>query len=146
MQAVTDDLNRTPTPVDSIAERFQEKSIELSPMWGTYVGSAERQDQLDDFSPTGLAERNALLRDTLAALDGATAQDDVDKVTIDAMRERLGLETEMYDALVEHSSLNVIASPLQNIRDIFDLMPTDTPEQIATIGRRMRAIPAALDQ
>jgi uncharacterized protein (DUF885 family) len=143
---VTDDLTRTPTAADSIAERFHEKSIELSPTLGTYIGSTERQDQFDDFSPAGLAERDALLRETLAALEGVTAEDDVDKVTIDAMRERLGLEVEMYDALLTHSSLNVIASPLQEIRDIFDLMPTGTPEQIATIGRRMRAVPQALDQ
>ncbi|WP_414655742.1 DUF885 domain-containing protein [Flexivirga sp.] len=146
VQAVTDDLARTPTAVDSIAERFHEKSIELSPMWGTYIGSTERQDELDDFSPAGLAERNALLRETLAALDGVTAEDDVDKVTIDAMRERLGLDVERYDAHLDHSALNVIASPLQDVRDTFDLMPTDTPEQIATVGRRMRAIPEALDQ
>ncbi|RNI22133.1 DUF885 domain-containing protein [Flexivirga caeni] len=143
---MTDDLTRTPTPVDSIAERFHEKSIELSPISGTYIGSPDRQDELDDLSPAGLAERHDLVRETLGALDGVTAQDDVDKVTLDAMRERLGLEIESYDALLPHSSLNVIASPLQEVRDVFDLMPTDTPEQIATIGRRMRAIPRALDQ
>lgn len=146
VQAVTDDLARTPTAVDSIAEHFHEKSIDLSPMWGTYIGSPDRQDELDDFSPAGLAEGNASLRETLAALDGVTAQDDVDKVTIDAMRERLGLDVERYDALLEHGALNVIASPLQDVRNIFDLMPTDTADQIATIGRRMRAMPKALDQ
>ncbi|WP_425484784.1 DUF885 domain-containing protein [Flexivirga oryzae] len=143
---VTDDLNRTPTSVDSIAETFHEKSIDLSPMWGTYIGSSERQDELDDFSPAGLAERNTLLRETLAALDDATVQDDVDKVTVDAMRERLGLEVETYDAFLQHAALNVIASPLQDVRDTFDLMPADTSDQIATVGRRMRAIPQALDQ
>lgn len=144
--AVTDDLTRTPTAVDTIAERFHEQSLALSPMWGTYLGSTERQDELDDFSPGGLAEHNTLVRETLAALGNVTPQDDVDKVTIDAMRERLGLDVETYDALLEHSALNVIASPLQGVRDIFDLMPTDTSDRIATIGRRMRAIPQALDQ
>ncbi|GAB3499756.1 DUF885 domain-containing protein [Flexivirga lutea] len=146
MQHVTDDLARTPTPVDAIADALHEQSLALSPMWGTYIGAGERQDELDDFSPDGLAARNRLHRETLQALDGVRAADDVDKVTIDAMRERLGLDIETYDAGLEHASLNVIASPLQDIRDIFDLMPTDTPEQIDTIGRRMRAVPRALDQ
>ncbi|WP_446665315.1 DUF885 domain-containing protein [Flexivirga sp. B27] len=143
---VTDDLARKPTPVDAIAEDFHDKSLRLSPMLGTYIGSGERQDELDDFSPAGLAAANALTRETLAALEQATPEDDVDKVTIDAMRERLGLDAEMYDAHLQHGALNVIASPLQDIRDVFDLMPTDTPDQIDTIGRRMTAVPTALDQ
>ncbi|GGB38621.1 hypothetical protein GCM10011492_31730 [Flexivirga endophytica] len=143
---MTDDLARTPTPVDAIANGFHEKALALSPMWGTYLGSPDRQDELDDFSPAGLARTHQLHRETLQALDGVTAADDVDKVTVDAMRERLGLDVELYDAHLQHASLNVIASPLQDIRDIFDLMPTDTAEQIDTIGRRMRAVPRALDQ
>ena len=145
VRLVTNDTTRTPTAVDEIADTYHREALALSPMTGTYLGSTERQDELDDFSPAGLAERNELVRRTLAAIGDATAADDVDKVTIDAMTERLGLDAAGYDAGIQHASLNVIASPLQEIRDIFDLMPTDTPEQIDTIGRRMRAIPQALD-
>lgn len=146
MLNVTDDPARTPSSVDAIANAHHEKSLALSPMWGTYLGSDERQDEFDDLSPEGLAEQDRLTRETLRALDDAAPVDDVDKVTVDAMRERLGLETEMYDARLQHGSLNVIASPLQDIRDVFDLMPTDTDERIDTIGRRMQAVPRALDQ
>nr|WP_246104443.1 DUF885 domain-containing protein [Rudaeicoccus suwonensis] len=137
---------RTLTPVDEIANRYHDAALALSPMMGTYLGSTERQDQLDDFSPAGLRAGADLARRTLAELADANPRDDVDKVTIDAMRERLGLAVESYDAGLTLMSLNVIASPLQEMRDIFDLMPTETAEQVETIGRRMSAIPNALTQ
>lgn len=146
MRRVTDDPTRTPTAVDAIADRYHEKLVALSPEMATYLGLPDHQDELDDVSPAGLAERDALTRETLSALSAARPEDDVDKVTIDAMRERLGLDAEVYAAGIPHAALNVIASPLQEMRDIFDLMPTDTPEQVDTIGRRMRAVPKALDQ
>ncbi|WP_343036712.1 DUF885 domain-containing protein [Flexivirga aerilata] len=143
---MTEDTTRTPTPVDAIADRYHEQAVALSPMMATYLGLDEHQDALDDFSPEGLAARDAATREALAQIGAAQPQDDVDRVTIDAMRERLGLDVEVYDAGIQHASLNVIESPLQGIRDIFDLMPTDTPDQVETVGRRMRAVPRALDQ
>jgi uncharacterized protein (DUF885 family) len=42
-------------------------------------------------------------------------------------------------------SLNVLASPLQSIRDVFDLMPCETDAQRVTFAARMTKVPAALD-
>ena len=39
------------------------------------------------------------------------------------MRERLGSAEEIHAAGLDEMSLNVIASPLQELRDVFDLMP-----------------------
>ncbi len=116
----------------------------LSPITATYLGIPGHDGELDDFSPAGLAAEADLARETLAALDGATPADDIDKVTVAAMRERLGLQVEMHEAGLDAMTLNVIASPLQEIRDILDLMPTETDEQVATVGERLRAMPAAL--
>ena len=41
------------------------------------------------------------------------------------MRERLGVQIDLHDAGLDLGELNVIASPLQTMRDVFDLMPTD---------------------
>ena len=57
------------------------------------------------------------------------------------MRERLGLQIELHDARLDIGDLNVIASPLQSMRDVFDLMATDTDEDWALIGRRMSKVP-----
>ena len=53
------------------------------------------------------------------------------------MRERLGLTVELHEAGYDRMQLNVIASPLQGCRDVFDLMPTATQDDWATIATRL---------
>jgi len=65
-------------------------------------------------------------------------------VTAAALRERLGLEVEMFDAGETQRELNVIASPLQGVRDVFDLMPMATHEDWVVVAARLAAIPDAL--
>ncbi|NLJ53294.1 MAG: DUF885 domain-containing protein, partial [Intrasporangiaceae bacterium] len=110
----------------------------------TYLGIPTRQDELDDVSPAGLEAQVSLHRETLAKLDDVDPADSVDEVTIAAMRERLGLYVELHASGEEQRTLNVIASPLQLFRDVFDLMPMATDDDWATIARRMAAVPGAL--
>ncbi len=83
-------------------------------------------------------------RAVLAELDTVEPVDDVDRVTVSAMRERIGLELELHEADEFLGMLNNIASPVQELRDIFDLMPTDTPEQWENIAARLEALPGAM--
>ena len=104
------------------------------------------EEDLDDLSPAGNAAAAELRRTTLAQLAAATPTDDVDRVTVDAMTERLQLAEDRYAAGLDEMSLNVLASPLQGVRDVFDLMPQDTEERLAHLRRRAwRKIPAALE-
>ncbi|AKU16176.1 DUF885 domain-containing protein [Luteipulveratus mongoliensis] len=137
---------RTPTAVDAIAERYHEDQLALSPIGQTYLGIEGHEEELDDFSPAGLDAHARLRADVLTSLDGVEATDDVDRVTISAMRERLGLAQEVHEAGLELMNLNVIASPLQEMRDVLDLMPTDTGEHWSHIAGRLNAMPKALDQ
>jgi uncharacterized protein (DUF885 family) len=105
------------------------------------MGIVGYDDDVTDYSPDGVAERVDAARSALRDLDGTSPVDDVDQVTIAAMRERLGLLVEMHDARLDVGDLNVIASPLQSMRDVFDLMATDTDEDWALIGRRMSKVP-----
>ncbi|GAA1250843.1 DUF885 domain-containing protein [Janibacter melonis] len=140
------DTPRQRTEIDRIAEDYLDASVELSPLEATYLGVPGREDALDDLSPAGLAAHSELRRRTLAELEAATPVDDVDRVTVEAMRERLGLAEEVHAAGLDAMELNNIASPMQAVRDVLDLMPTDTEEQWATISRRIAAIPTALSQ
>lgn len=137
---------RTPTAVDAIAEQHFDAVLENSPIEATYLGVDVRQDELDDFSPEGYRARADLARATLAQLATAEPQDDIDRVTIAAMQERLQLDVDIHEAGLDQCDVNVIASPMQSVRDVFDLMPTDTQEQWATITRRLEALPTALEQ
>ena len=81
----------------------------------------------------------------LRELDALTPRDDVDVVTVAAMRERLGLELEIHDAGLAYGDLDVISSPPQTVRDVFDLMPTATADDWSVVATRMTRLPAALD-
>jgi uncharacterized protein (DUF885 family) len=136
---------RPTTDVDRIANEYLDALVELSPITATYLGIAGHDEDLDDFSPSSLAAQSDLRTKTLDVLAHATAIDDIDQVTIAAMKERLGLAEETYAAGLDQMSLNVLASPLQTIRDVFDLMPAETEAQWATFAARMTKIPASLD-
>ena len=135
---------RPQTDVDRIAERYFDAAVDLSPINATSLGVPGRDDELDDLSPAGNAAVAALRQATLAELAAATATDDVDRVTIAAMSERLGLAQERYAAGLDEMSLNVIASPLQSVRDVFDLMPQATEENWRVFAARLSKIPVAL--
>ncbi|MEW1955023.1 DUF885 domain-containing protein [Terrabacter sp. NPDC080008] len=136
---------RPQTDVDRIAEAYFDAAVALSPINATYLGVPGRDEDLDDLSPAGSAAHSELRRRTLAELEAATPADDVDAVTVAAMTERLQLAEDRYAAGLDEMSLNVIASPLQGVRDVFDLMPQDTPEHWRTFAVRLGKIPAALE-
>ena len=137
---------RVPTAIDAIADAHFDAEIALSPTTATYLGIPGHDTELDDLSPEGFAAQVALARQTLAALDDAQPVDEIDRVTIAAMRERLGLQLEIAESGWDRATLNNLASPVQSCRDIFDLMPTDTVEQWETIATRMSHVPRALEQ
>lgn len=134
------------TAIDQIADDYFDAQVALSPMEATYLGVAGHDDELDDLSAVGLKAASDLRRGALARLDGVEPADDVDRVTMSTMRERLGLAEEVHAAGFDAMDLNVLASPLQGVRDIFDLMATDTADDWATIARRLTKVPAALTQ
>ncbi|MEO5610218.1 MAG: DUF885 domain-containing protein [Ornithinibacter sp.] len=136
---------RPTTEVDHIANDYLDALVELSPITATALGIPGHEEDLDDLSPQGHAILASLRSKTLDALSRATTADDIDRVTMGAMQERLGLAEETYVAGIDEMSLNVLASPLQGIRDIFDLMHTDTDEHWHTLAARMAKVPAALD-
>ncbi len=136
---------RTPTDVDALAERYVLRSAELDPLLATELGLPGHDHELPDLSPDGIAARADHDRATLAALADVEPADDVDRVTIAAMRERLGVRVELAEAGELARELNVIASPVQTLRDVFDLMPTATVEDWEVVAARLAALPAALE-
>ena len=137
--------SRTPTPVDAVAERHLDELVVLNPIEATYLGIPGQDDRLPEFSPDWWAECSAERRRTLDALDAAAPEDDTDRVTVAALRDALTLGEELYAAGEHERHLDVIASPAQSIRDVFDLMSTGTEDDWALIGRRLRAVPTAVE-
>lgn len=138
---------RPSTEIDRIAEAYVDDVVRLSPLRATEAGiGGPPSGAIDDLSPDGFAQASHARKRTLRALDRSEPSDDVDRVTLEAMRERLGVEEDMHAAGLDMMELNVIDSPLQRVRDSFDLMPAQTPEDWAVIAERLANVPLALKQ
>lgn len=135
---------REQTEIDRIANQHYQNLLDLDPTAATINGIKGRETEYGDYSPAGLAAHIAEYRATLAALEAVEPADDVDRVTLDAMRERLGLQIETYEAGLGSWELNNIASPSQSIRSVFDNMNRSTEEDWSHIAGRLANIPAAL--
>jgi len=132
------------TRIDELADRYVDAACALDPNQATYIGVAGYDDQLTDYGPEARAARAELARQVLSDLGDAPIETDNDRVCVTAMRERLGLELELHDAGELDGDLNVIESPVQSTRQVFDLMPTGGEDAWRTIATRMSAVPAAL--
>jgi uncharacterized protein (DUF885 family) len=137
--------SRTPTAVDTIADGYLDEWAALDPSLATYFGIAGHDDRLPEMSPDWYQTRSDLRRRTLAALEGAQPVDVNDRITVAAMQEQLGVEEELRAAGVEESDLKNIASPLQILRDTFDLTPSATVSDWETVAKRLAAVPGAID-
>jgi uncharacterized protein (DUF885 family) len=132
--------------IDDIAAEYVERVAALDPCYATYAGIAGHDHELADLGADGFAGRAGLDRSTLAALDAAEAPEVREQVARAAMRERLALAVECYDAGDTTSELSTIGSWVQRVRQVFDLMPTDGEEAAANIASRMAAVPRAYRQ
>ncbi|GAA1738126.1 DUF885 domain-containing protein [Microbacterium paludicola] len=139
------DQQRPHTEIDRIAEGWVDEVVRLSPIAATYIGRSESSDRYDDFSLAGHDDALETGRRTLAALEAAVPADDIDRVTQADLGAELRLAQELHDAQWHLRDLNVIASAPQDVRQVYDLMPTDTADNWEVIARRLAAVPAALD-
>lgn len=137
---------RTPSAIDALANEYFHANLALFPEAATSVGTDDADHgTLSDYSPAGVDKQRNLISGTLTKLNSLPVTDDVDRITVAAMNERLGLELELIDSGEQTGEINVIASPVQGIRDIFDLMPTETEEDWGDINRRLGAVAGALE-
>jgi uncharacterized protein (DUF885 family) len=132
------------TEIDQIANNWVKTMTELSPSFATYIGAKIGADQLDDYSPRAQALFAKEAKAVLEKLSKATPVDKTDEVTLDALRSDLELSIELYEAKLYRRDLNVIASPAQNTRDIFDLAPTATTKDWENLSKRMLAVKESL--
>ena len=131
--------------IDAICDRYLDELVAHSPMLGTRIGRGVRGDELDDLSPDGLAESNRLTAAALAAVRAATPATRDERIAAATFVERAQVQVDRYERGLTHANLNVIHSPVQEVRKVFDMMPTESDDDWASIAARLRAVPNALD-
>ena len=139
-------MSKRMASIDIIADEYVDRAAALDPLLATSAGIAGHDGEMPDLSADGFAARAELDRLTLAALEAAEAPGPREQVARAAMRERLGLAMERYDAGDTTSQLNVIASWVHYVRQVFDLMPMDGEQAAVDVGKRMAAVPAAYSE
>ncbi|MFW6775350.1 DUF885 domain-containing protein [Nocardioides sp. CPCC 205120] len=136
-----------PTTPRVLADAYLHAVGELDPLVSSSIGLVEHEDRLPDLSPDGAAARADLARRTLADLtalerDGA-ARDELEARCARLLRDRLGVEVEAFERGEHLRTVRNLMGPAQSVRSTFDLMPTATEEDWATIARRMARVPDA---
>jgi uncharacterized protein (DUF885 family) len=135
---------RQQTPLDRVAEKWVDTELDLYPEYRVYLGRAGREGEYADYSPAGVDEAMTHVRAALAEVRATAPADDVDVVTKMDLERELQLTLDKHEAGFGQRDLNVIASPAQELRDIFDLMPTDTVDDWSHVATRMHNLPGAM--
>jgi uncharacterized protein (DUF885 family) len=130
--------------VDEIADQYVERFAALDPISATFAGITGHDSEMTDYGPDAAEERADHARSVLAQLQHTPRDDDRDRVAAEVMVEELSLAVELHDAGEHLCELNNIASPLQAVRQVFDLMPTETEADWDAIAARMTLVPSAL--
>jgi uncharacterized protein (DUF885 family) len=142
-------LPARPTTPRHVADAYVAAACELDPILATSLGARPGDDRLPDLSPEGLEDEVSLVRDTLAELDRVLAEnpalddDPVERRCARLLRERLSAELDAHWAGEGFRSLNILFSPVHQVRQVFSLMPTATDEDWAVIARRIGRVPEA---
>jgi uncharacterized protein (DUF885 family) len=131
--------------VDAHSDDYLERYCALDPLTATFIGVAGHDHELPDLTPSGFGAREELTRSAYSAVEAATPSDEREQVARDAFLERLGLDLELVDAGFMRSQMNVIETPLHELRMVFDLMPKEGDEAWSNIGARLDGIPRALE-
>ncbi|MGN6444894.1 DUF885 domain-containing protein [Amnibacterium sp.] len=133
------------TEIDRIAEDWVDESLSLHPELAVFLGRQGFEGRYSDFSTDGLAAEDAAERAVLRRLAGVRPLDETDAVTKADLTRELELSIEQRAAQLPLRDLNNVESPLQGVRDVFDLEPTATEDDWAHIASRLEAVGAALD-
>jgi uncharacterized protein (DUF885 family) len=134
----------------SIADRYVETIADLNPIVGTALGIRRGVDAMPDLSPDGQEAEAGAARATLAELDAAEAAaagngglPAQERRAARLLRERLTASLDVHDAGEGLRELSNLFSPVQSLRSVFLIMPSESDDDWAVIGRRLRNIPGA---
>jgi uncharacterized protein (DUF885 family) len=130
--------------VFAIADSYVDAMAATNPFWATVCGVAGHEHEVPDFSPEGLQSENELGQRVLAELQRTTPTNEPDRIAAEVLRSQLELDQVAFAANDWQADLNIIASPVQAFRDVFDLMASETTEDWLARRDRLREIPKTI--
>lgn len=133
------------TPIYELCDAYVERLAELDPVGATARGVIGYDDKMTDYSPDGVAARTELSRKTVAEVGRLAPQNERDRIAGDLISERLRSAVALDEAGETMRALQIIGSPFQAIRSVFDIMPRNTEAEWQTIAARLDLVPSGLE-
>ncbi len=130
--------------LDRLCDEYVQDVARLDPIAATDWGLESDPAVLPDFSPSGLQQTADLASRMLGDVSKVQLRDETDHITALALQDRLGLQLLLHEGNEDLAELNNLASPLQQVRDAFSLMPATTEEDWEAIAARLGAVPQAI--
>ncbi|WP_413754979.1 DUF885 domain-containing protein [Streptomyces sp. MMBL 11-3] len=130
--------------VHALSDAYVAGYAALDPIMATYLGIPGNELDLTDYSPDGYLARAELSARAVRHIEAAQPADVTERIAQAVFVERGGVTREAHDAGLDLGALNVTFSPVQHLREVFDLMPTDTEEDWSAVAVRLGRVPQAL--
>ena len=133
------------TPVGALAAEYVQRYWQHNPSAATYAGVKGFDHLLDDYGPDNSAMQ-ALDEEFLQRLAATPTATDAERVAAEVFEHELRAELIAHRTGYGMRAWGVITSPASEIRELIELMDTDTPAQRGAVVSRIRQIPRALTQ
>jgi len=129
----------------SFANDVVERDAAMDPIFATNSGIAEFDHLLPDFSPARIQEDIGVVRAFLDELATLQPTDEIDRVAFAVLQERLSARLGLLESGEAARVFSVLSSPLSEIRQVFELMSTDSAHDVDVIALRLGQVRPALE-
>ena len=123
-----------------IADGFVDTIAELDPIAATYLGVPGYDHLMPDFSPEASERSDAAHRDVLNRIRAEQPETVRERRCSETVQEEMSWAIDQHTAGLNYSGMNILHSPVQSLRQIFDLMPSSTKQDWENIASRMEGI------
>ena len=127
-----------------IADGFVETLAELNPIVATYLGVPGYDHLMPDYSPEAMKRSNDAEKEVLRRVQRESSESIAERRCSETVQEEMSWSIDQHELGLHYSGMNILHSPVQSLRQIFDLMPKSTTEDWENIASRMEGISDSL--
>jgi uncharacterized protein (DUF885 family) len=136
-------MKQATVPVAAIADTLLAELSTVDPAAAEATGH-EPASVMPSLDPAAFDARRAARRRALDALHALGTPDPSERVLAAALTERLSSELALDDAGFTRALLAPLATPVHEVRSVFDNLPHETPEQWDRLAAHLHQVPRAL--
>ena len=130
--------------VYKIADAYVETLAAADPIAATYMGVPGYDHLMNDYSLESADALAEAQRKALGEMRRAGPGTERERICRDTFIEEISISLDQHDAGEHFRGLNILHSPVQSVRQIFDLMPLETEEHWSNVASRMERLPQSL--